>query len=108
VDPATSQAIGAMAIGDALAQLPRPVQTLVLGLTVGTGVWAAVRPRPPALLAFVACSALWLRANSDFEGAVLVSFSADHGLSVADLLPPCLGALIVAGQVRRRRSRRPS
>lgn len=95
MDPVTVTALDSMLVGDALAQVPRGAQAVVLALTVGTGIWAAARPRPPVVLAFVACSLLWSRANSAFEGGVLVSFSPEHGLTVADLLPPALAGLIL-------------
>jgi hypothetical protein len=95
VDPATLTALDAMVVGDALAVLPRDVQAGVLGLTVATGLWAAARPRPAALTAFAACALLWSRANSAFEVKVLWTFAPGRGLTVADLLPPVLTALIL-------------
>lgn len=106
MDPATLTALDAMLVGDALGDLPADVQATVLALTVGTGLWAAARPRPAAVVAFVACSLLWSRANHAFEGRVLWTFSHGHGLTVADLLPPALTALIL--RRARRTASRPS
>lgn len=105
MDQATLTALDALLVGDALAELPRDVQATVLGLTVATGLWAAGRPRATSLTAFVACSLLWSRANSAFEGRVLWTFAPGRGLTVADLLPPALAALILW---RTRRPRPPA
>ena len=104
MDPTTLTAAHEMVVGDALAELPRPVQAGVLGLTVATGLWAAARPRPAAVTAFVTCSLLWSRANAAFEGRVLYTFSERHGLTVADLLPPALAGLVLLRVRRRARS----
>ncbi|MBK7624326.1 MAG: hypothetical protein IPJ14_17105 [Kineosporiaceae bacterium] len=88
-------AMDAMVVGDALGGIPREHQLLVLGLMVGSALWAVVRPSGPAHLAFVACALMWSRANQAFEVAVLWTISAGHGLTVADLWPPLLALAIV-------------
>lgn len=90
-------AADAMVVGDALGGIPRAYQLLVLGLMVGSALWSLVRASGPAHLAFVACALMWSRANQAFEVAVLWTFSAGHGLTVADLWPPLL-ALAIAGR----------
>ena len=96
MDPATATALNALVVGDALGRIPMQTQAAVLGLTIATGAWAALRPRPAPIVAFVACSLLWSRANSALEGGILVRVTPDHGLTVADLLSPALGLLVLA------------
>ncbi len=44
-------------------------------------------------LALLALSVLWLRVNGGMEGAILVSFTEDHGLTAADLAGFAGGAI---------------
>lgn len=103
MDPVTWHALSALVVGDALGQVPLPVQAAVLVLMIGTAAWAATRRRAAALLAFVACALVWARANQGMEGAVLVTVSPEHGLTLADLLPPALTALVLARTAASRR-----
>lgn len=79
----------------ALTHVAMPGQLLVLGLMLGCGVWAAARRGVLPLIALAVCTAVWLRANSQLEGAVLVSFTREHGLTLADLLVPALGSAVL-------------
>lgn len=112
MDAANSTALADLVVGDAMGRLPLTVQVGVLLLLLATGVWAARRPDAASLVAFIACSLVWARANQAMEGAVLITLSPEHGLTIADLLPPALAALIVArhratgGQASSRRSAR--
>jgi hypothetical protein len=95
MDPSTSNALTALMVGDALGRLPLPVQAGVLLLMVACALWAARRPCGPSIVAFVACASMWARANQRMEGAVLITLSPAHGLTVADLLPAALAALVL-------------
>lgn len=105
MDPATLTALKAMTVGDALGQVPLPVQALVGALMIVSAVWTARRPGWVRAVALVASTAMWARANQGLEGTVLLTLSRDHGLTTADLLPPALLALVLA-HVARGRSRR--
>jgi hypothetical protein len=59
-------------------------------------VWTARRPGWTRAAAFVACTVVWARANHGLEGFVLLTVTPEHGLTVADLLPPALLALVLA------------
>jgi hypothetical protein len=107
VDAANSTALADLVVGDALGRLPLTVQVGVLLLLLATGVWAARRPDPASLVAFVACALVWARANQALEGAVLITLSPEHGLTVPDLLPPALTALILARSAGGRRRASP-
>ncbi len=94
-----------LVVGDALGGVPLPVQVTVLALMVGTAVWTAARPGRARAVAFAACAVVWVRANQHLEGAVLLRLSQDHGVTVADLLPPALLALVLARVAPRRTGR---
>jgi hypothetical protein len=96
VDAANSTALADLVVGDAMGRLPLTVQIAVLLMLLGTGVWAARRPDAASIMAFLACSLVWARANQAMEGTVLITLSPEHGLTIADLLPPALMALILA------------
>jgi hypothetical protein len=96
MDAATVTALTELTVGDALGQVPLVVQTLVGVLLVATAVWTALRPDLTRAAAFVSCAAIWVRANQGLEGFVLVTVSPKHGLTLADLLPPALLALVLA------------
>jgi hypothetical protein len=89
---------GAAAAGHTLTLVPLPGQAVVLALTLGCGIWAARANTRLALLALMLCAAVWLRANSQLEGAVLWTVTPAHGLTLADLVVPLLGALVLAGR----------
>lgn len=107
LDPATLEALRRVTVGDALGEVPLPVQLLVAALLVGTGVWTAVRPAPLRAVAFVACTLMWARANQALEGPILLTLTPDHGLVVGDLLPVALLGLVLHRTARRRAGRRP-
>jgi hypothetical protein len=92
---ATREALLGMVVGDALGQIAAGWQLAVLVLMVGSATWAAVRPGRLPIVAFVLCALMWSRADQAFEGAVLWSFSSEHGLTVADLWPPILGQVVL-------------
>ncbi len=90
---ATLAAVSSMVVGDALGDLPAEVQAGVLALALASAAWAR-RGGRLRVLALCACCLMWSRANHAFEGAVLHTFSHDHGLTVADLVPPALVAWV--------------
>jgi hypothetical protein len=102
VDGATATALGDMVIGDALGAVPLGTQFTVLLLMIGCALWASQRTSPLAVLAFVACAAMWSRANQALEGAILLSLNHEHGITTADLWPPALAALVIARHQRGR------
>ena len=66
---------------------------LVFLLLIVTGCWAAVVQSRWAMLpwsALVACSVAWLRVDQLREGRVLLTLSATHGLTEADLWVPAV------------------
>ena len=95
MDTVTRAALDSMIVGDALGDVPAPVQAAVLLLLLGTALWALHRPRAVRVVAFVACALMWSRANHAFEGQVLVVFSAEHGLTTADLVPSGLALAVL-------------
>jgi hypothetical protein len=103
MDDATSAALTAMVVGDALGAIPLLVQAGVLVLMLGCAGWAVVRPVGAPLMAFTACALIWSRANQALEGPVLLTITEDHGITTADLWPPVLAALIGASRLRRHR-----
>jgi hypothetical protein len=96
---ATLAALAEMIVGDALGKVALWQQLTVLGLLLGSGGWAALRPGRPAVVAFAACAALWWRANQALEGPVLWTLAPGHGVVLADLLPVALG-IVVARRYR--------
>jgi hypothetical protein len=88
----------------ALPQVPLPFQLVVLALMLGCGLWAVLRPGVLPLIGLGACVGVWLRANSQLEGLILVRVSHDHGLTMADLLVPalCCAVLLARGPARAR------
>jgi hypothetical protein len=92
--------LASVIVGDALGDIPAQQQAIVLALVLVAAVWARSGGRARVLV-FVACCLMWSRANHAFEGAVLYSFSPEHGLTVADLLPPVLGGWVLLGRLRR-------
>jgi hypothetical protein len=82
-------------LADALTQVGLPGQVAVLALLLGCGIWTAVRPGVLPLVGLSACAAIWLRANSHLEGVVLITVSREHGLTLADLLVPALGCVVL-------------
>jgi hypothetical protein len=106
MDTATLSALAELVVGDALGRVSLPLQGLVGVLMLGTALWTAARPGWTRMAAFTACVLVWSRANQGLEGFVLLSVTPDHGLTVADLLPPALLALVlvrVPGTGSRRR-----
>ena len=102
IDPATSTALSALVVGDALGQVAMPAQLAVLTLMLATAGWARSRRTLISLVAFVACALVWSRANQRLEGQILITFTPDHGLTTADLLAPTLTALVLARTAGRR------
>jgi hypothetical protein len=96
LDHASLSAITDLVMGDAMGQVSLAVQAFVGLLMIGCAVWTALRPGRTRAVAFVACAVVWARANHGLEGFVLVTVSPEHGLTVADLLPPALLALVLA------------
>lgn len=82
-------------VAEALTQVELPGQLVVLALMLGCGAWSALRPGALPLTCLAACAALWLRANSRLEGAVLLDLAPGRGLTLADLLVPALGCLVL-------------
>jgi hypothetical protein len=80
---------------EVLAQVGLSGQLTVLALMLGSTIWAAVRPGPAASVSLLLCAAVWSRANSQLEGRILVTFTATHGLTLADLLVPALLGLVL-------------
>lgn len=95
-DQASLTALTDLVVGDAMGQLSLIVQAFVGLLMIGTAVWTARRPGRTRAVAFLACTVVWARANHGLEGFVLVTVTPEHGLTVADLLPPALLALVLA------------
>jgi hypothetical protein len=95
-------------LAEALTQVPLPGQLVVLALMIGCGLWTALRAGALPVIALAACAALWLRADSQLEGFVLITFSPGHGLVLADLLVPALGCVVLLSRGDRpARGRRP-
>lgn len=83
-------------VAEALTRVPLPGQLVVLGLMLGCAMWTALRPgRRLPVIALGLCMLFWLRANSYLEGAILVTVTRDHGLTVADLLVPALACVVL-------------
>lgn len=95
MDTLTVAALQAMVVGDALGAVPRSLQLLVAALMVGTALWVATGAGGLRALAFLACVAVYSRANQAFEGPVLLTLTPEHGLVAADLLPVALAAGIL-------------
>ena len=95
MDQATLTALTDLAVGDALGRVALPVQALVGLLMIGTAAWTALSPGWTRATAFVVCTVMWARANQGLEGSVLWTVTPEHGLTVADLLPPALLALVL-------------
>jgi hypothetical protein len=96
MDAATLTALAELTVGDALGRLPLATQVFVGVLLVATALWTAARPGRTRAVAFGACALVWARANQGLEGFVLLTLSPGHGLTLADLLPPALLALVLA------------
>ena len=66
-------------------------------LLLSVTVWAALRPGMVPYAALAGSAVVWLLANKPVEGAVLLTVSRDHGLTLADLatLPCALAVLLV-------------
>src|SRR5690242_11789045 len=94
-------------LAEALTQVPLPGQLVVLALMLGCGLWTALRPGVLPVIALAACAALWLRADSQLEGLVLITFSPGHGLVLADLLVPAIGCVVLLGRSARTDRGRP-
>ena len=74
-----------------------PLTLLALGVSaLGT----LVRPRLDAVVVTVLLAAVWARVNSPVEGAILHTFSADRGFTVADLVSVAGVALAGLGLLR--------
>ena len=95
MDDATLDALRAMTVGDALGTLPPAVQAGLGLLMVLAAGWSLLRPSVLRVVAFLAAGFVFARANQAFEGPVLWTFTHDHGLVLADLLP--LGLLLAVG-----------
>lgn len=52
------------------------------------------RGRLATAVVLVGVAVIWVRVNSPFEGPVLIVFTRNHGLTVADL--PSIAAVVVA------------
>jgi hypothetical protein len=96
VNQASLTALTDIVVGDAMGQLSLVVQGVVGLLMIGSAVWTALRPGRTRAVAFLACTLVWARANHGLEGFVLVTVTPEHGLTVADLLPPALLALVLS------------
>ena len=76
--------------------LPVVLLVLLVGLLL-LALRARGRPRRAAALLLLPASAAWVLFNGPIEGPILLTLSANHGLTVSDLLA-VLGVL-VAGAV---------
>lgn len=69
---------------------------LVLLAMAAAAVLVWVRRSLPPALTLLALAAVWLPVNSRLEGAVLVAFGPEHGITLADLLVPlAIGYVVV-------------
>lgn len=59
---------------------------LILNLLFVTAGWALARPSRPAAAVLVAVGLAWILWNGPLEGATLISFDTDHGVTESDLL----------------------
>ena len=64
------------------------VAFLVLLALLGTAAAAVIRPAWGLVALLLGLEALWVLINGPVEGEVLVRLTADHGITVADLLVP--------------------
>lgn len=88
-----------------LAQEPRMLVSCVALVLAGLALGLA-RHRSSALawaFAVAVTGVLWLRVSQQHEGAILVGFSREHGLTEADLLVPLV--VLAAGLVQLARTR---
>lgn len=88
-----------------LAQEPRMLVSGVALVLAGLALGLARRRSSALAWAFAVAvtGVLWLRVSQQHEGAILVGFSREHGLTEADLLVPLV--VLAAGLVRLARTR---
>jgi|tagenome__1003787_1003787.scaffolds.fasta_scaffold20848424_2 hypothetical protein len=82
-------------LAEALTQVSLPGQLVVLVLMLGCAAWTALRPGALPVIGLSCCAAIWLRANTHLEGLVLITFGPGRGLTLADLLVPALGCVVL-------------
>ena len=81
------------------------VAWLVLTAVVLVGVALLARPAWSLVGLLAALAVVWLPVNQPVEGAVLLSLTDEHGLTVADLLVPVILAVLALSVVRLRSRR---
>ncbi|MFW0795272.1 hypothetical protein AAFP30_15770 [Gordonia sp. CPCC 205515] len=59
---------------------------VILNLLFATAGWVLARPSRPAAAVLVAVGIAWIVWNGPLEGATLISFDPDHGITEFDLL----------------------
>ncbi|GAA1885429.1 hypothetical protein [Williamsia serinedens] len=76
---------------------------VLMHLLFAAALWALLRPSVRAAVACAVVAIAWVIWNGPIEGAVLVSFTPDHGITESDVLGAV--ALVIAGAtvVRARR-----
>ncbi|BBY28633.1 hypothetical protein [Mycolicibacterium sediminis] len=67
-----------------------------------SAAWCAIAPRPLSLGVLLTSAVVWPLTNGPLEGPVLWTLSADHGITVSDLLSVAAVAL-AAVEFRRMR-----
>jgi hypothetical protein len=76
--------------------LPVVLLVLLVGLLLAT-LQTRGRPRRAAALLLLPASAAWVLFNGPIEGPILLTLSANHGVTVSDLL--AVAGVLVAGVV---------
>ena len=76
--------------------LPVVLLVVLVGLLLAT-LRARGRPRRAAALLLLPASAAWVLFNGPIEGPILLTLTANHGLTVSDLL--AVVGVLVAGAV---------
>jgi biotin transporter BioY len=92
--PAARLPIYSRKVLQTLLDAPVVIPVTLLALAVCT-LGALVRPRIDVAFVLALLAAIWTRVNQPVEGAILHSWTSDHGFTEADLVS--VAALLVAG-----------
>jgi hypothetical protein len=76
---------------------------VLMHLLFASGLWALLRPSVGAAVVLAVVAIAWVIWNGPIEGAVLVSFTPDHGITESDVLGSAAILIAAATLVRVRR-----